>query len=62
MKVQVVVSGGSLPLSIVVCSGNEHDSKCFIDVMEGVKVKHGVRRPRSRLERFTQTGHTTQKR
>lgn len=44
----MVVSGESLPLSIAVCSGNEHDSKGFIDVMEGIRVKHGVGRPRSR--------------
>lgn len=42
------MSGESLPLSTAVCSGNEHDSKGFIEVMEGIRVKHGVGRPRSR--------------
>ena len=46
--VQVVVSGESLPQSITVCSGNEHDSRCFIEVMESIRVKRGVGRPRSR--------------
>lgn len=39
----------------------EHDNGRFKDVMEGIRVKHGVGRPMSR-ERFTQTRHTTQKR
>ena len=37
-----------MPLSVVVGSGEEHDSKRFREVMEGIKVKHGVGRPRSR--------------
>jgi len=28
--------------------GNKHDSRRFIEVMEGIRVKHGVGRPRSR--------------
>jgi len=62
LMVQAVVSGESLPLSIVVCSGNEHDSKGFIDVMESIRVKHSVGRPRSRPIMVQQTRHTTQKR
>jgi len=47
-KFHVAVSRETLPLSVVVGSGEEHDSKRFRDVMEGVKVKYGVRRSRSR--------------
>lgn len=48
-KVHVVVLGGSLPLNVVVGSGDGHDGRCFIEVMENIRVKHGVGRPRSRL-------------
>jgi transposase len=42
------VTGGSLPISLVVGPGDEHDSKRFREVMEGMRVKYGRGRPRSR--------------
>jgi len=47
-KIHVAVSGESLPLSLVVEPGDEHDSKRFVEVLEGVRVKHGVGRPKTR--------------
>jgi len=42
------VSGESLPLSIVIGPGDEHDSRRFTEVIDSIRVKHGVGRPRSR--------------
>jgi len=47
-KVHVAVDPQSLPLSIRVGPGNEHDSERFVDVMEGVKVKLGKGRSKTR--------------
>ncbi|MGC8935219.1 MAG: transposase, partial [Thermoproteota archaeon] len=38
-KIHVAVSRGSLPLSVVVGSGEEHDSKRFVEVVDGIRVK-----------------------
>lgn len=35
-------------MSIAVGSGDEHESRRFREVMDGVRAKHGVGRPRSR--------------
>jgi len=42
-KVHVAVTAESLPLSIIVGSGNEHDSRSFFNVVDGIRV--GVGRP-----------------
>lgn len=47
-KVHVAVDSQSLPLSIEIGPGNEHDSKRFISLMEGIKVNHGRGRPKTR--------------
>jgi len=44
-KIHAFVSPESLPLSLQVGPGNEHDSKRFVKLLEDVRVKHG--RPRS---------------
>jgi hypothetical protein len=49
----VAVTPQSLPLSIDVGPGNEHDSKRFIGLLEGMKVKHGRGRPRTRPDEAT---------
>jgi len=42
------VSGESLPLSVVIGPGDEHDSKRFNEVIDSIRVKHGIGRPRTR--------------
>jgi len=48
MKIHVAVTGESLPISLVVGPGDEHDSRRFREVMEGIRVKYGGGRPRTR--------------
>jgi transposase len=48
-KIHVAVNEDSLPLSIVVGSANEHDSRKFIPVMQKISIRTGAR-PRSRPE------------
>jgi len=43
--VHVAVTAESLPLSIIVGPGNEHDSRRFFDVVDGIRVGYGVGRP-----------------
>jgi hypothetical protein len=43
--VHVAVTAESLPLSIIVSPGNEHDSRRFFDVVDGIRVGYGVGRP-----------------
>ncbi|MEM2751076.1 MAG: transposase [Nitrososphaerales archaeon] len=45
-KIHAVVSLETLPLSIQVGPGDEHDLKYSIKLLEGVRVKHGLSRPR----------------
>ncbi|MEM1537957.1 MAG: IS5 family transposase [Candidatus Nezhaarchaeales archaeon] len=40
-KIHAVVSPEALPPSLQVGPGDEHDSKRFIKLLEGVRVKHG---------------------
>ncbi|MCP8316390.1 MAG: IS5 family transposase [archaeon] len=47
-KVHAAVSGEGLPLSIVIGLGSEHDSKRFVDALDGIWVKVGRGRPRTR--------------
>jgi len=42
------VTKESLPISLVVGPGDEHDSKRFREVMDGIRVRYGRGRPRSR--------------
>jgi transposase len=42
------VSAEGLLLSVVLSPGNEHDSKRFIEVLEGIRIGNGIGRPRSR--------------
>lgn len=37
-----------MPLSVVVGSGEEHDSKRFVEVVDGIRVKHCKGRPKSK--------------
>jgi len=46
--VHTAVTPQSLPLSVEIGLGNEHDSKRLISLLEGVKVRHGRGRPRTR--------------
>lgn len=48
MKAHVAVSSSSFPLSIVIGSGNEHDSKKFEQVVSSVRINIGRGRPRNR--------------
>lgn len=48
VKVHVSVSTEGLPLSIVLSPGNEHDSKRFIEVLDGIRIGKDIGRPRSR--------------
>jgi putative transposase len=42
------VTKESLPISLVVGPRDEHDSKRFREVMDGIRVKYGRGRPRTR--------------
>ena len=42
------MSTEGLPISLVLSPGNEHDSKRFVDVLEGIQIRRSVGRPRSR--------------
>jgi hypothetical protein len=42
------VSTDGLPLSLVLSPGNEHDSKRFVEVLNGIRIGKGISRPRSR--------------
>jgi transposase len=42
------VSTEGLPLSLVLSPGNEHDSKRFVEVLNGIRIGKGIGRPRSR--------------
>ena len=48
VKVHVSVSTEGLPLSIVLSPGNEHDSKRFVEVLDGIRIRNDIGRPRSR--------------
>jgi len=48
MKIHVAVTGESLPLSLVVGPGDEHDSKRFKEVVDSIRVRCGKGRPRTR--------------
>jgi len=50
--VHVAVTAESLPLSTVVGPGDEHDSRRFFDVVDGIRVGYGVGRPVCRPGRF----------
>jgi hypothetical protein len=41
MKIYVAVTKESLPISLVVGPGDEHDSRRFREVMDGIRVKYG---------------------
>lgn len=47
MKVHAAVSAEGLPLSLVIGPGNEHDSRRFTDVLDGIRIGTGGR-PRTR--------------
>ncbi|MGC8961662.1 MAG: transposase [Candidatus Bathyarchaeia archaeon] len=47
-RVHAVASPEALPLSIKIGPGNEHDSKPFKGLMEGVGIRRGRGRPRSK--------------
>jgi len=42
------VTKESLPISLVVGPGDEHDSRRFREAMDGIRVKYGGGRPRTR--------------
>jgi len=44
----VAVSGESLPLSVIIGPGDEHDGRRFTEVIDSIRVKHGIGRPRAR--------------
>jgi hypothetical protein len=48
MKIHVAVTKESLPISLVVGPGDEHDSRRFREVMDRIRVKYGGGRPRTR--------------
>jgi hypothetical protein len=48
MKIHVAVTKESLPISLVVGPGDEHDSRRFREVIDGIRVKYGRGRPRTR--------------
>jgi len=48
MKIHVAVTKESLSISLVVGPGDEHDSRRFREVMDGIRVKYGRGRPSSR--------------
>ena len=47
VKVHAAVSAEGLPLSLVIGAGNEHDSRRFTDVLEGIRIRTSGR-PRTR--------------
>jgi len=47
-EVHVVVDSQSLPLSAEIGPENKHDSKRFIPLLKGIKVNHGIGRPKTR--------------
>jgi len=47
-KAHVGVRGKGLPLSFMLSPGNEHDSKRFVEVLNGIKIRKGIGRPKSR--------------
>jgi transposase len=47
-KIHAAVTAESLPLSVAVGPGDEHDSVRLVEVMDKIRVKHGVGRPRRR--------------
>jgi len=49
-KVHVAVSEEGLPLSVVIGPGDEHDSKRFIGVLNAIRAKRGIGRPKTRPE------------
>jgi transposase len=49
-KVHVAVTAESLPLSIVIGPGDEHDGMRLVEVVDGIRVKRGIGRPISRPE------------
>jgi hypothetical protein len=52
-KIHVAVTGESLPISLVVGPGGEHDSRRFKGVMNGIRVRYGGGRPRTRPREVT---------
>ena len=48
MKLHAAVNSNSLPISLMIGSGNEHDSKRFEQVVSNVRIKIGRGRPRSK--------------
>ena len=42
------MSTEGLPLSLVLSPGNEHDSKRFVEVLNGIRIGKGIGRPRSK--------------
>jgi len=48
MKIHVAVTKESLPISLVVGPGDEHDSRRFREVVDRIRVKYGRGRPRAR--------------
>ena len=47
-KIHVAVTKESLPVSLVAGPRDEHDSRRFREVMEGIGVRYGGGRPRTR--------------
>ena len=48
MKFHAAVNSNSLPISLMIGPGNEHDSKRFEQVVSDIRVKIGRGRPRSK--------------
>lgn len=54
-KIHAAVSKEGLPLSMAISAGNEHDSRYFTDLADGIKLQRMRGRPKTRPGESTQS-------